>query len=191
MSKLGIIPGMSQDTFFSLQDQVPGAQDARMTAFNNYITAPLAQALMAATPLGTMANIGNALTSYNDTGDTSALQNFAGGMLGNALSTSSRSDAQSLGVVVGSVFGEVLVWLWWRMTVRGWEYLEFWQDQIGKLTPDGLPAVLAPVDARRLDTRRGGLRTNSLQVISLRVIALFGLGYLVAGVIGAMTLVVR
>lgn len=113
------------------------------------------------------------------------------GMLGNALSTSSRSDAQSLGVVVGSVFGEVLVWLWWRMTVRGWEYLEFWQDQIGKLTPDGLPAVLAPVDARRLDTRRGGLRTNSLQVISLRVIALFGLGYLVAGVIGAMTLVVR
>ena len=82
-SKLGLIPGMSQDTFFSLQDKVPGAKDARMAAFNNYVTAPLAQALMAATPLGTMVNAGNAFNSYNDTGDTSSLQNFAGGMLGN------------------------------------------------------------------------------------------------------------
>ena len=104
MSKLGIIPGMSQDKFFSLESQVPGAAQDRMSLAFSPIAA-LGQIAMQSNPAyGVFRGVADTVNNMNDGmsfGDAvyGAVKDKVAGIVGGKIN-------QAVGAAVGPGLGK-------------------------------------------------------------------------------------
>jgi hypothetical protein len=104
----------------------------------------------------------------------------AGGQLG---------FAHGIALILAGVFGLLLTWFWWRLSVRGWDILVFWQGQLETYQIDGGENPISAYKNWFDRTRRPGIAGNGVRMIVMQMIGLYALVYLMALLIGIVAIV--